>query len=100
MEEWKVFICVIVHPLAHVVGNVEGAVVVATELVVDEHEFVVVILEAFFVVLVSDENVATLNVVMTEHDGRVDAGKKFSAIKTKLKSYGKCLNFNFRVTLT
>ena len=71
MEEWEIFVGVVVHPLAHVVGDVKSAVVVATELVVDEHELVVVVLEALLAV--ADQDVPALNVVVAEHHGRMDA---------------------------
>ena len=98
MIEWKVFVGVVEHPLAHVIGDVKSTVVVPAKLVVNEHELIVRVLQGL--VLVPDENVPTLDVVVTKHNRGVDARKKFAEErKKKLKKSTETKGRQLRILL-
>ncbi len=65
-EKWIVLECVIIHPFAKVVGHIKSSEIVAAELVVDDNDGIVHPLMNVKVV-VSDQNVAFLQVVVAEH---------------------------------
>ena len=75
MKEGPLLVIVVKHPLAQVVGDVKGPVVVAAELVVDHHDGVVDGGQG--VGTFSKQNVSTLQVIVAKYQRWVDSFNSF-----------------------
>ena len=76
-------VVVVKHPLAEVVCDVEGPVVVAAELVVDDDDGVVDAVQA--VGVLAQEDVTALEVVVAEHQRGVDPVDRFPGMVEKCR---------------
>lgn len=89
-EKWIVFECVVVHPFAKVVGDIKPTKVVTAKFIVDDNDGLIDALTVVVLVVVSDQNVAFLEVVVAEHKWRVHSFDSISA-KTNLKNNRKSI---------